>query len=92
MDDQAQLATETDIGGEAPAATPAPELSISDLQNLRAIVDTAARRGAFQAAEMSAIGAVFDRVNAFLNAVAPAAPAQTEESVPAEAVAEEVAE
>jgi len=91
MDDQAQLATETDIGGQAPAA-PAPELSISDLQNLRAIVDTAARRGAFQAAEMSAIGAVFDRVNAFLNAVAPAAPAQTEESAPAETVAEEVAE
>jgi len=92
MDDQAQLATETDIGGEVPATAPAPELSISDLQNLRAIVDTAARRGAFQAAEMSAIGAVFDRVNAFLNAVAPAAPAQTEESAPAEAVAEEVAE
>jgi hypothetical protein len=88
MDDQAQLATETDIGGEAPAA---PELSISDLQNLRAIVDTAARRGAFQAAEMTAVGAVFDRVNAFLNAVAPAAPAQTEET-PAEAVAEAVAE
>ena len=75
MDDQAQLATETDIGGEAPAA-PAPELSISDLQNLRAIVDTAARRGAFQAAEMSAVGSVFDRVNAFLNAVAPPKPAE----------------
>jgi len=86
MDDQAQVTTETGVGGEAPAA-PAPELSISDLQNLRAIVDTAARRGAFQAAEMSAVGAVFDRVNAFLNAVAPAAPAQTDE-----AVAEEVAE
>jgi len=85
MDDQAQVTTETGVGGEAPAA--APELSISDLQNLRAIVDTAARRGAFQAAEMSAVGAVFDRVNTFLNAVAPAAPTQSEEA-PAEAVAE----
>ena len=87
MDDQAQVTTENLVGSEAPAA-PAPELSISDLQNLRAIVDTAARRGAFQAAEMSAVGAVFDRVNAFLNAVAPAAPAQPEVSAPAEAIAE----
>ena len=87
MDDQAQVTTETEVGVEAPAAAPTPELSISDLQNLRAIVDTAARRGAFQAAEMSAVGAVFDRVNAFLNAVAPAAPAQSEE-VSAETVAE----
>lgn len=86
MDDQAQVTTEIEAGVEAPAA-PTPELSISDLQNLRAIVDTAARRGAFQATEMSAVGAVFDRVNTFLNAVAPAAPAQSEE-VPAEAVAE----
>jgi len=87
MDDQAQVTTETGVGSEAPA-TPAPELSISDLQNLRAIVDTAARRGAFQAAEMTAVGAVFDRVNAFLNAVAPAAPDQSAVSAPAEAVAE----
>lgn len=82
MDDQAQVATETAIGGEAPAA-PAPELSISDLQNLRAIVDTAARRGAFQAAEMSAVGSVFDRVNAFLNAVAPPKPAEEAPEAPA---------
>jgi hypothetical protein len=91
MDDQAQVTTETGVGGEAPAA--APELSISDLQNLRAIVDTAARRGAFQAAEMSAVGAVFDRVNVFLNAVAPATPEQSAVSAPAvSAPAEAVAE
>ena len=87
MDDQAQVTTETGVGGEAPAA-PAPELSISDLQNLRAIVDTAARRGAFQAAEMSAVGAVFDRVNTFLNAVAPATPDQSAVPASAEAVSE----
>lgn len=52
-------------------AQPQPELGIADLQNLRAIVEVAVRRGAFGAAEISSVGAVFDRVNAFLNAVAP---------------------
>jgi hypothetical protein len=54
--------------------TPAqqPQLTISDLQNLRAIVDLAVRRGAFGAAEATSVGQTFDRVNTFLNAVAPA--------------------
>jgi hypothetical protein len=51
---------------------PKPELSIADLQNLRTLLDVATRRGAFGAGEMSSVGAVFDRVSAFLNAVAPA--------------------
>ena len=59
----------------APAEAEAPQLSIVDLQNLRAVVDLAVRRGAFSAAEASSVGAVFDRVNSFLNAVAPAQPA-----------------
>jgi len=50
----------------------APQLTIVDLQNLRAIVDTASRRGAFGAAELSSVGATFDRLNTFLNSVAPA--------------------
>jgi hypothetical protein len=50
---------------------PKPELSIADLQNLRTLVDLATRRGAFGAGEMTSVGAVFDRVNTFLNAVAP---------------------
>jgi hypothetical protein len=52
-----------------------PQLGIADLQNLRIIVDTAVRRGAFGAAETSAVGATFDKLNAFLNAVAPQQPA-----------------
>jgi len=67
--EQAQVAGQ-DIGGE-PAAVQ-PELNIADLQNIRAIIDTATRRGAFGAAELSAVGGVFDRLNTFLNAVAPA--------------------
>jgi hypothetical protein len=71
--DQAQVVN-SPVGGEAPAT---PELSINDLQNLRAIVDTAVRRGAFSAAEISAVGSVYDRVNAFLNSVAPAQKSET---------------
>lgn len=68
--EQAQVAGQ-DVGG-APAQAPAqPELNIADLQNIRAIIDTATRRGAFGGAELSAVGSVFDRLNTFLNAVAP---------------------
>jgi hypothetical protein len=61
--------------------TPAPELTITDLANLRSVVDVAFRRGAFSAAEASGVGSVFDKLNAFLVAVAPPA-AAPEESTP----------
>lgn len=48
-----------------------PQLSISDLQNIRAIIDLAVRRGAFGAAEVSSVGTVFDRLNTFLEALTP---------------------
>lgn len=65
-----------------------PELNISDLQNLRSIVETAARRGAFQAQEMTAVGGVFDRLNNFLTAVAPKPAEQTTEPEQTEARAQ----
>ena len=68
--------------------TPAqPELSIADLQNIRTLVDVAVRRGAFGAAELSSVGAVYDKLSNFLAAVAPQQPAQ-EESAPADQPAE----
>ena len=72
--EQAQVAGQ-DVGGAAPAPAQ-PELNINDLQNIRAIIDTATRRGAFGAGEMSSVGAVFDRLNTFLNAVSPPATEQ----------------
>jgi hypothetical protein len=65
MDNQELPQTETG------SATPAPELTVTDLANLRAIVDVAVRRGVFAAAEVSAVGATFDKLNAFLNAIQP---------------------
>ncbi len=46
-----------------------PELTISDLANIRSIVDVAVRRGAFSASEVSAVGTAFDKLNTFLNSV-----------------------
>lgn len=56
-----------------------PELNVSDLQNLRILLDVAVSRGAFKAPELSSVGAVFDRLNSFLNAVAPPADAASTE-------------
>lgn len=67
------------VGGEA-----APELTVQDLGNLRAIIDVAAQRGAFRAAEMEAVGNAFNKLNTFLNAVAPPQP-ENAEAAPAEA-------
>lgn len=56
------------------------ELSVKDLVNIRAIVDTAVRRGAFSAEEVSAVGAAYDKLNVFLNAVQSANATQTDTS------------
>ncbi len=54
----------------AAPATPSPELTVNDLNNLKQIVEAAVKRGAFQAAELSSVGAAYDRLNNFLVAVA----------------------
>jgi N-acyl-D-aspartate/D-glutamate deacylase len=53
-------------------SAPSPELTVTDLANLRAIIDVAVRRGAFGASEVAGVGATFDKLNGFLNALAPA--------------------
>jgi hypothetical protein len=58
---------------EAPKA---PELTVTDLQNIRAIIDIAATRGTFKAAEMAGVGQVYAKLDSFLNAVVPAQAAQ----------------
>ena len=70
---------------EQTQAAPQPELTISDLQNIRSIIEVASKRGAFGAGEMSAIGAVFDKLTTFLAAVAPqqAPAAESTEEAPA---------
>jgi|AntAceMinimDraft_11_1070367.scaffolds.fasta_scaffold01115_8 hypothetical protein len=62
-----------------------PELTVTDLQNIRSIIDIAATRGAFKANEMAAVGAVFNKLDVFLAAVVPA---QQKEQAEAEAAAQ----
>jgi len=47
----------------------ATELSLSDLNQIRMVLELAFRRGAFLAGEASSVGVVFDKLNNFLNSV-----------------------
>jgi hypothetical protein len=61
----------------APAQS-APDLSIGDLKNLSIIIDVASTRGAFRANEMATVGIIYNKLQAFLARVSPAAPTTTE--------------
>ena len=71
---------------------PAPEdtsISLNDLQVLANIVDLATQRGAFRGNELSQVGAVFDKLSAFLAQVAAAQAEQAEgEEAPEEGTEE----
>ena len=56
------------------------QITVADLDALRGIVDTAASRGAFRGAELAQVGAVYDKLTAFLNTVIAQAKANAESS------------
>ena len=56
--------------GTAPQQ-PSTDLSIADLKNLATIIDVASTRGAFRANEMATVGAMYNKLQAFLARVAP---------------------
>ena len=45
------------------------ELTVTDLANLKSIIDVAVKRGTFNASEISAVGNVYDKLNNFLSAI-----------------------
>jgi len=55
--------------------TPTP-LSITDLAAIKNIIDVAAGRGAFKAAEMRTVGEVYDKLTNFLQVVIQQAEAE----------------
>ncbi len=62
---------EEQVEEAAPEAQAAPEsISLNDLQLLLQIVDLASGRGAFRGAELTQVGAIFDKLNAFLSFIA----------------------
>lgn len=65
-----QMAEEqAQVTEEAVESTVPESVNLSDLGTLLQIVDLATQRGAFRGAELSQVGAVFDKLNAFLSYV-----------------------
>jgi hypothetical protein len=70
---EAMAKQETRTEATAQPEAPQPQgndLSISDLVALKSIVEVATSRGAFKATELEAVGKTFNKLNAFLEAVA----------------------
>lgn len=54
------------------------QITVTDLDSIRSIIDIAAQRGAFKAGELAQVGAVYDKLTAFLDAVVAQAKAAEE--------------
>jgi hypothetical protein len=54
----------------APAESQGAELNLNDLAGLRSIIDVASTRGAFKAAELEAVGKLYNKLSVFLESVA----------------------
>jgi hypothetical protein len=55
------------------------QLTLADLASLKQIIDAACTRGAFKAAEMKSVGAIYDKLSVFLDTVVAQQQAQEEE-------------
>jgi len=77
------MANETDQQPEAEA----PQLSLHDIASTVKIIDVVSKRGAFEGGEMADVGAVRNRLVAFLEATQPAE--EEEEETPEEETPEE---
>lgn len=63
--EQAVPATESAESSQQPA-----ELTVQDLQAIKAIIDVASQRGAFKPNEMMTVGQVYTKLETFLESVA----------------------
>lgn len=75
MTEETTTQPEAQTTPEAPASV---DLTVQDLAGLRSVIDVASSRGAFKAAEMEAVGKLFNKLNAFLDQVAKQQPAPAE--------------
>jgi len=73
MNDQTKkTATAAAEAPKAPAGSPdlkSGELTVQDLNTIKAIIDVASQRGAFKANEMQAVGTTYNKLESFLNAI-----------------------
>ena len=72
--------TAIDTNGQPAAPAVQPELNINDLVAMRNLIDVVTQRGAFKANEMSSVGVLFDKLNAFVEAAVKNQQAQQEQS------------
>ena len=61
----------------------APNLTVADLRNIRAIIDISSGRGAFRGGELKLVGDVYDKLDTFLKSVDAAAAEQAKTETPA---------
>jgi hypothetical protein len=56
--------------GSTPQPEQAPaDLNVSDLSAIKSIIDVATQRGAFRAAELEAVGKVYNKLSLFLDSI-----------------------
>jgi hypothetical protein len=73
MAEQAPPETTEVEGTAAPVSEQNPmDLTVNDLNNIKQIIDVASSRGAFRPNEMTTIGQVYTKLEAFLGTVAAA--------------------
>ena len=65
----------------ASTAASGPNLNIADLVNVLQVISTCSSRGAFQAAELSSVGGLYDRLHTFLVATGALNQSETPQSV-----------
>jgi len=76
----------TEAQKPATETAPAPDLTVQDLTAMKSIIDVASSRGAFKPNEMTTVGTVYSKLEAFLNAVQAQQEAQAEaQEAPTEA-------
>jgi hypothetical protein len=71
-----QVETQEEQQTTAPEKDSSNDLNIQDLSAMKSIIDVASTRGAFKPSEMLMVGTVYNKLSAFLDAVAQQAEAQ----------------
>lgn len=63
--------TDTQPVDNTAAPTPENVVTLTDLQNVLVVIDLASNRGAFRGPELQPVGALYDKINRFLQAALP---------------------
>jgi len=59
--------------------SPGPQLTVQDLIQLRTCIELGSQRGAWRANELTAVGTIYEKLNAFLTTLLPPKDAEADE-------------